>query len=268
MVARSRSILLLSVCLAMSAAPRPVLADTFLKSVMRTGPLVIMGQEMPGQADTSKTWIGGDRAYQDHGDGTAALYLAADSLYYLIEHDNRLARMIDLTEGVSLSALLDVELPDTNEAGEPLSTEERVEQQKALADMALMARAIMDSAKVEVEATDQTKTIGAWETQKYTLNIAIGGMRSQGEVWATSTAPHIYQAYQRLAYAQMAASPNFERLLEEISKIKGVTVYSRSTMNIMGVDVDVETELLELSNVDAPEGLYELPEEYDVITSD
>ena len=134
--------------------------------------------------------------------------------------------------------------------------------------MDLMAKALMQSATVEVEATDETKTIGAWETKKYTLDLSIAGMQSKGELWVTPAAPDLYRLFQQLAYSQLAASPGFDRLLEEMSEVEGVTVYSKSTMTIMGVNVDVETELLDMSEADAPQGIYELPEDYKINTSE
>ncbi len=246
------------------AGVKPVCADTFLKSVLRTGPVVIMEQEMPGQVDTATTWIAADKAYQSHGDGTASLYHSSDSVFYLIDHGNRSVFVVDLTEGMDFAAMMGVQMSDTNEAGQPLSEAEKREQEEAIMQASLLAQSMMESATVSVEATDETKTFGTWEAKKYTMDFTIAGMQSTGELWAAAVAPEIYKAYQRLAYSQMAASPGFHRLLEELAEIEGVTVYSKNTMTIMGVNMDVETELLEMSEADAPEGIYELPADYTV----
>jgi hypothetical protein len=242
-------------------------ADTYLRQVMRTAPMVIYGQSMPGKVDTATSWLSAERAYQDHGDGTASLYLASDSTLYLINHDEKSVYQLDLTKGVDISQLLGAALPDTNAEGKPLTAAEKKDQEQQKQQMSLMAEAMMKSAKIHVEATGAQKRIGSWSTEQYKVDISMATMESKGELWATPVAPVAYQAYQRLAYSQMAMAPGFEALLSEISKIKGITVYSKNTMKIMGVDVDVETELLEMKSSAAPDGIYELPKGYVVKTA-
>ena len=242
-------------------------ADTYLRQVMRTAPMVIYGQSMPGKVDTATSWLTAERAYQDHGDGTATLYLASDSTLYLINHDEKSVYRLDLTAGVDLSQLLGAALPDTNAAGEPLTDAEKKDQEQQKQQMSLMAEAMMKSAKIHVEATGVQKQIGSWNTEQYRVDISMATMESKGELWATPVAPEAYRAYQRLAYSQMAMAPGFEDLLKEISKIKGITVYSKNTMKIMGVDVEVETELLEMKSSAAPAGVYELPKGYALKTA-
>lgn len=237
-------------------------ADTFLKTVMRTGAVVIQDQEMPGSTDTAKTWISAHRAYQDHGDGTAALYLVDDSVFYIIDHNQKTVLESDLTKGLDFAAMIRSQVSDTNSAGKPLTKAERQAQEDSMAQMTLMLQAMMAQSTVEVKATGDKRTIGQWETEKYTLDLNIAGMQSKGEIWATTSSPAVYQIFQRLAYAQMAASPGFDKLLDEIAKIKGVTVLSTSTMSIMGYNVAVETELLEMAEADPPAGIYELPAGY------
>lgn len=253
-----------SLALSPLAITQVVRADTYLKQVMRTDSVVIYGQVMPAKTDTAYSWLSGDRAYQDHGDGTASLYVASDSTLYLIDHNEKSVFQLDLTEGMDVSALLGAYMSDTNESGEPLTEAEKQEQEEAAAEMALMAEAMMQSSTVAVAATGEKKTFGAWEAEKYTIDITMATMESKGEMWATAAAPEAYQAYQRLAFSQMAMAPGFSDLMQEVSKIKGITVYSQSTMKIMGVDVKVETELIEMKDAPAPAGTYELPEGYPI----
>jgi len=241
-----------------------VQADTYLKQVMRTGAVVIYGQEMPAKTDTATSWLSVDKAYQDHGDGTASLYVASDSLLYLIDHKEKSVFQLDLTKGMDIAALMGSYMSDTNEAGEPLTEAEKQEQEEAAAEMALLAEAMMRSSTVNVAATGEKKTFGAWEAEKYTIDITMATMESKGEMWATAAAPEAYQAYQKLAFSQMAMSPGFGDLMNEVSKIKGITVFSKSTMKIMGVEVEVETELLEMREAGAPAGTYELPDGYPI----
>jgi hypothetical protein len=249
-------------------AAGPARADTYIRQVLRTGPMAIAGQQMPGKTDTAVSWLSSGRAYQDHGDGTASLYIAADSAIYLIDHGRKSVFQLNLSQGFPFSALLNAQMGDTNAAGDTLSDEEQKAQEELAAQMSGLAEAMMKSSKVSVEATGEKKKFGSWEAEKYGVDISMGTMQSKGEIWATSAAPEAYHAFQRLAFSQLATSGGFQEVMKEVEKIKGITVYSKSTVSIMGMDVDVETELLEMKETEAPAGTYEIPKGYTLKSTD
>jgi hypothetical protein len=63
----------------------------------------------------------------------------------------------------------------------------------------------------------------------------------------------------------MSMMPGYEEALEEMKKVKGLTVSSTSTTQMMGATVKSSTELLEYKEADAPKGTFEVPKGYKLV---
>ena len=107
------------------------------------------------------------------------------------------------------------------------------------------------------------KTVGAWKCRKYLLEMNMGmGGTMNAESWATEDIKLDYAKVFTAANAMMAAMPGFDKIIQEMKKIKGVVVYQTATTKVMGADVKSSTELLEAGDKSAPAGTYDLPAGY------
>ncbi|MGZ5439813.1 MAG: DUF4412 domain-containing protein, partial [Candidatus Aminicenantales bacterium] len=82
------------------------------------------------------------------------------------------------------------------------------------------------------------------------------------ESWATEDLKIDYTRAFTAANAMMASMPGFEKIIQEMKKVKGFVVYQTSTIKIMGSEVKSTSELIEAGNKDAPAGNYDVPAGY------
>jgi hypothetical protein len=60
----------------------------------------------------------------------------------------------------------------------------------------------------------------------------------------------------------LAAQPGFEKILDEMKKVKGVVVRNVTTATVMETAVKSTEELLEIAEKPAPAGIFDLPKDY------
>ena len=87
-------------------------------------------------------------------------------------------------------------------------------------------------------------------------------MNMTDEIWATEDITVDATALQAVTSGMLAQMPGFEKVIEEMQKVKGVPVLSVNTVSVMGNNVVSRTELLDYSEGDAPAGTFEVPEGY------
>jgi hypothetical protein len=116
--------------------------------------------------------------------------------------------------------------------------------------------------EVSIKETGETQKIKNWKCQKYIMTMKMMGTTTTSEVWATEDIKVDYELYLTLRLSMMPKSPGLDKMLEEMKKIKGLTVLSTGTMSMMGTDVKTTQELIEVSEKSAPAGTYEVPEGY------
>ena len=90
----------------------------------------------------------------------------------------------------------------------------------------------------------------------------IMGTTSTSEIWATEDIKINYDLYMTLALSIMPKTPGLDKMVEEMKKIKGLTVLNTSSTSVMGSEVKSIQELLEVSEKSAPAGTYVVPSGY------
>ena len=71
------------------------------------------------------------------------------------------------------------------------------------------------------------------------------GGETKSETWATEDLKIDYTRAFTAANAMMASMPGFEKIIQEMKKVKGVVVYQTATTKMMGAEVTSTTELIE-----------------------
>jgi len=229
--------------------PLAAQADVYIKQKNHTDGFSIMGQSQPAKDELLVIWMGKDKARLDQGDDTSIIIRMDKKVMYAINHAEMKYSEFPYSEtGDILSAAI---------AGSDLSGEEQAQAQKMMKGFAQMMQP-----KVSVTETGETQKIKNWKCKKYIMTMKMMGTTSTSEIWATEDVKIDYELYKTLGLSMMPKTPGLDKMLEEMKKIKGLTVLSTGTTSMMGTDVKTTQELLEVSEKQAPAGTYEVPTGY------
>jgi hypothetical protein len=224
-------------------------ADVYIQQKNHTDEMKIMGQTQPASDDIVVTWMGKDMACVDHGEDTSTIIRMDKKIMYMINHAEMKYTEMSLNE---TSDILTAAL-----SGADLSDEEKAQAQKMMGGFASMMQP-----KVTVKETGETQKIKNWNCKKYIMDMEMMGMKSTSEIWATEDIKIDYDLYKTLGLSMMPQSTGLEKMLEEMKKIRGLTVLSTTSTSVMGTVVKSTQEILEVSEKSAPPGTYEVPEGY------
>ena len=230
-------------------------ADVYMKQKMHTGSFSMMGQTQPEKDEIMVFWLGANKARTDMETGkSSSIFLADKKLLYLIDHNK-----------MQYSEMpLDFEKMFEEAAGpEAAEDPEKAEAMKKMPGfMKNMMKGVMGNMSAKVTETGETKKIGDWNCRKYIIEMDLGMGKSEAEAWATEDLKIDYGMAFTMANAMMAGQPGFEKIIQEMKKVKGVIVYQTATVKMMGAEVTSTTELLECTNTSAPAGTYDIPTGY------
>jgi hypothetical protein len=247
-----KSLFLRTVCLGVLVAvlwlAPPVSADVYMKQVTHSDAAEMMGQKQPARDDTTSLWFSEDMALMEQSNGASMLVDMNDGVMYQIDHNAK------------AYAIIPVGLMTGSDKGSELvseQTRQMIEQMKQM--MASMAGQV----SATVTPTDETKTIGEWDTKKYIMELSLGMGSVQSIVWATDDIEIGQDIYEYVITTEMMQLPGVEKLMTEMKKIEGVHVLTENTVNMMGNEVKSTTKLVEYKEADAPEGTFVLPDGYE-----
>jgi hypothetical protein len=240
-----RPLLALTALLALSLGTAQARGDVYMKQKTHTGAITLMGQTQPEKTEMVVFWLSAGKARTDAGDGKSAIYLAADSTLYAIDHTAKTYTRIPMDFGKI------VEGAAGQQQDAPQATA-----------MAQMMKGMMASMSVNVTETAETRKIGDWNCRKYLIDTSMSMMQSKAEAWATQDLVVDYDLYFTLVNAMMATMPGFDKVVEQMRKVKGVIVEQKAVTKVMGQDMTVTTELVEYAQKDAPAGTYVVPAGY------
>ena len=230
--------------LALAASAR---ADIYMKQKTHTDAIQMMGQSQPAKDVTTVTWLTENMARTDNDDGTSVLFAADKKILYMIDHAKKQYAEMPL----------DFDKMMQEAAGDDAEAKE------AMAKMPGLMKNMMGGMSAKVTETDEMKKIGDWNCRKYLVEMNMGMAGTvMAESWATSDLKIDYVKVFTAASARMAAMPGFEKIIQEMKRIKGFVVYQASKTKMMGSEIGSTTELLEASEKPAPAGTYDLPAGY------
>ncbi|MEW5923693.1 MAG: hypothetical protein AB1746_06875 [Candidatus Zixiibacteriota bacterium] len=225
--------------------PLLVNADTMIRQVNERGAFEVMGQKVPACSDTSVVWLGKAMSRMDEGDTASVIMLAEKNIIYMIDHKAK------TYAEMPMDALGDL----TKMFGNNEEAKQQIEAMKPMMEMMRMA--------VTVTPTTETQKIGDWNCTKYNVKMTMGmGGVSDIEMWATEDAKIDYAAFMELTNSFKGMLPGFEEMMEEMKKVKGIPIKTSNKMNIMGAEATSVMQVIEIKDMDAPAGTYELPKGY------
>ncbi len=221
-----------------------VSADVYSKTVTVTDAFEMQGQVMPASADTAVSWMTDGMAAMQAGNSRIILR-ADEGKFYMVDDDQK--AYVEMPSDV-FGAML----------------EEVTEEDAAMADSVrdMMERMGQDIG-VTIQKTDETKKIREWNATKYDIVMTLPMGKIEMENWITQDVEFDWNLMRALNMGSLAMFPGIESVFDEIAKLEGVTVTNISTMVMMGTPVTSTTEMIEYEgDREAPEGIYEIPEEY------
>ena len=215
-------------------------ADVYIKTKSHTDAFEMMGRKQPAKDEVNEQWIGKNKY---------ALISSAQNM--IIDLDKKVMYII------------------YNQTKSYIETKLPLDLTKLIPDQyASMLSMIKVTAKVN--PNNQTKTIGKWKCSGYDVELNIQAMMAMTlkmKVWASTDVPFDWKTYVQkmqpaIMKARSAQMPFGDDVVEEFLKIKGIQIASETTMNIMGANMRVTTEVQDISKKPAPAGIYEVPAGY------
>lgn len=221
-------------CFAAAVATPALAADVYVKTVVRTAPMTVMGQTTPARDDVNETWIGATKMATLSG---------------------RTATIVDLDRNVM--AIVNHGEKSYVEAPLPFDLARLLPPEAA-------AMAAMMQVKVAVTPTAETKKIGRWDCTRYDATVTAMGMPMKLQIWATSQVPFdlpVFMARMMPAVVQGQMMVDAASL-QEFAKIKGFQIVTETTGEMMGAKFRSTTEVVEMVEKSAPAGTYTVPAGY------
>jgi hypothetical protein len=206
-------------------------ADVYVKTKTHTDAMSVMGQSTPASDSVSESWIG-------------------DSAFATITPEQSI--IIDLKKG--LAYMINPKSKTYVETPLPLDfTKILPPQAAAMAGMLKMT--------ATVTPTAETKKIGSWNCTGYDVNLTIMGMAMKMRSWVSADVPFDFADFNAKFLANMLKGQMRldDASAKEFAKMKGYTIASETTGDIMGAKMHSTTEVLEITKKGAPAGVYSVP---------
>lgn len=117
---------------------------------------------------------------------------------------------------------------------------------------------------VTVNATGNEKMIGKWKCNEFMVTMTMMGQTLTNQVWATKDVPFDWKQYSDLAGMMLSSMQAFMDPVSvaEFKKIEGIAIESQFKGEIMGNSMSVNNKIVELTQKDAPAGVYSVPAGY------
>ncbi|MEM7481560.1 MAG: DUF4412 domain-containing protein [Acidobacteriota bacterium] len=221
---------LLFAALATALLVLPAAADTLLTLENR------QEGNLPGAQTGSSTvevWLG-DKRVSRRDDKTTMIFTQNPDRLVVIDHQAKTFSPIDLP--VNLANLV----PEDMQAMLP-----------------------MFKMEVEVTETDETRTIGDWQTKRWNLTLSNAtGMVVNAVLWMTTDLDFDYETFRQLSMRMAELQPGGEGMAEKLQSIPGFPVLTETAIDLRGTTFKTFEELQKVEEKDAPSGTYEAPKGY------
>ena len=209
-----------------------------------------MGQSQPAKDETIITWLAEDKVRTDTGEDTSIIILPKQNVMLMVNHGNMTYTETPLNTKDIIGAMMQGQ------------GEQSEEQKKAMEMVQQMAQGLMANIEAKVTETGETKKIRNWNCRRYIIEISMSMGKSTSEAWATEDVKIDPRLYWMSANAMMAAQQGFEKVMQEMHKIKGMVVYQETKSQVMGAEVKMVEEVVEISNKAAPAGIFDVSAGY------
>ena len=229
----------------------PISADIYMVNKQHTEGMAVMGRQQPDQDVIQKIWITKNKIKSESGEQTILILLDEKKICSItLNHEDKTYMELPMGFGNMMDKAME------NQKGEDKEEMEQFMQ---------MAKGMMKF-EIKVTPTGETKKINNWQCKKYNQEVKMGMGPIVSEVWATEELEMDYEIYAKFSTAMMSMQPgfsdSFDNAMAALKKIKGVPVLTKTTMNMMGMQMKSSQELLEFKQGTAPKGTFDIPKGY------
>jgi len=221
-------------------------ADVFLKQKQHTDGVEMMGHTQPEKDLITTVWITEDKACSDNEEQSTIIRLDK-GITYLLDHKKK------------TYMILNVDLSKVSSSTNSEVDKEEIEQFQSMMNH-------MMRLEISIKPTGEKQKIGKWNCEKYTQKVVTGMGSMNTEIWATDQIRINHDVYTKFAAAMFASVPGMQNMVDsitrEMQKVKGVSVLTKTTSELMGQTITSSTELLEAKEGKAPAGIFDLPSGY------
>jgi len=223
-----------------------VIADSFFKQVIHTNAYEIMGQKTPEQNDTTVVWLTEGKAYSQTKQEPVAVFDTEKNVLFVVSHERNEYLAIPLN-------MIEQDINAQAESNE--NTKTKINNDN------------MSITEVFVTPTNETRKIGNWETTKYNIEITVAMVKSELEYWASEDIKVDITLFNSVGNI-MTQIPGYDKYIKEMKKIKGMPVLIINRTSVMGTMIETTTTLIEHYEKDAPDGIFDIPEDYTQVGQD
>jgi opacity protein-like surface antigen len=204
-------------------------ADIYIKSNIHTDAFTMMGKNQPAKDEITEQWIGNNQMANITGDKVMIMDMNRNLMFIVNPKEKS---YVETTLPLDMSKLIP----------------------KEMAPMMGMMKLT-----VKVTPNGQTQKINKWNCSGYDVDMGMSMMQMKMKVWATTDVPFDWKAFAKM-YANISKMSFMDdAAIAEFMKITGHQVASEMTMNMMGANMKVSTQVMEITSKPAPAGIYTVP---------
>jgi hypothetical protein len=224
-----------------------------IKQKQHTDAFEMMGQKQPAKDEISVIWLGDGVARMDQADTSSWIINTESNVIYALNHNKKTYSEISIGGSGEATGM-----PGMEGMMEDMDPEEAEKMSEMMGGM----MSSMMKIKLKVTPTGEEKKIKNWTCKRYIVNTEMGAGVTSTETWATEDIELDYELFNAVSRAFMSMMPGYEDALKEMKKVKGLTIFSEGTTQMMGARVKTTTEVLEYKEESAPKGIFEIPKGY------
>jgi hypothetical protein len=211
-------------------------ADIFITKTKHTDEAVVMGQVQPAKDEQGMTWMANDRMRDDTGDSSTITRFDLNKIYIINNKDKTYS---------------EIDLPIDFDKIFPAEAKQWIQMMQVTAT---------------VTDTGEAQKIKEWDCKKYTAEISISmmgmNMPMTIEMWTSKDLGIDMAVYKKFHDESLLLNPMLKNIMEELQKIEGYPVLTKTSMTMMGAETKSQEQVLSVEKKDAPAGTYDLPQGY------
>jgi hypothetical protein len=225
-------------------------ADVYVKVMERTEAYEMSGKRMPEKVEIKEQWLAKDKFAVFSKELNIIVDYQKEKLYFIVHKPKKYYEFPTSIDMTKLQELIPTK-----------------------------AAEIISSIKindVKVNLSGQKKKVANWDCQGIEFEMVIMTPalnimpKFKMKLWATKDVPFDYKKYAggmgefygRILFRVLNVDENSRKEIEKMDKIEGFQIAAEVTVNMFGSEINVESQVLEVTEKPAPAGIYSPPKDY------
>ena len=225
-------------------------ADVYVKVMEQTEAYEMSGKRMPERVEIKEQWLAKDKFAVFSKDLNIIVDYQKEKIYFIVHKPKK---YYEFPTSIDMEKLQELIPP---KAAEIISS--------------------IKISDVKVNLNGQKKKVANWDCQRseFEMVIMIPALnimpKFKMKLWATKDVPFDYKKYAggmgefygNFVMKLLNVDENSKKELEKMDKIEGFQIAAEVTVNMFGSEINVESQVLEVTEKPAPAGIYSVPKDY------